>query len=75
MLPASIPVAPGQPLASLVQTPLLFSGDFLQYAIVFFVVALVAAALGARGIAGLTMEIAKWFVIIFLVLAVLSIVL
>lgn len=46
----------------------------LQYAIVFFVLAILAAAVGARGVAGVTMTIAKWFVIIFLVLAVVSIV-
>lgn len=46
----------------------------LQYAIVFFVLAILAAAVGARGVAGVTMAIAKWFVIIFLVLAVVSIV-
>ena len=53
----------------------LFSGDFLQLAIVFFVLALVAALVGARGVAGISMEIAKWFIIIFVVLAVVSLVL
>jgi len=52
-----------------------FSGDFLELAVVFFVLALLAAVLGARGVAGLSMEIAKWFVVIFVVLAVISIVL
>lgn len=46
----------------------------LQYAIIFFVLAILAAAVGARGVAGVTMAVAKWFVIIFLVLAVVSIV-
>ena len=55
--------------------PLQFSGDFLHWAVVFFIIAIVAAVLGARGIAGVTMTIAKWFVIIFLVLAVISILL
>lgn len=52
-----------------------FSGDFLSLAIAFFVLAIVAALLGARGVAGLSMEIAKWLVLIFLVLAVVSLVL
>jgi len=57
-------------------TPLqFFSGEFLQYAIVFFVLALVAAVLGARGIAGLSMTIAKWLVIVFIALAIISLVL
>lgn len=47
-------------------------GDLLELAILFFVLAIVAAILGAREIAGLTMEIARWLVIIFLVLAVLT---
>jgi len=38
----------------------------------FLVLALVAFILGARGVAGFTMEIAKWFVIIFVVLAIVS---
>ncbi|MFC7136948.1 DUF1328 family protein [Halobaculum litoreum] len=53
----------------------LFSGEFLQYAVVFFVLAVVAAVFGARGIAGLSMTIAKWLVIAFLVLAVVSLLL
>ena len=44
----------------------------LELALLFFVIAIVAAALGATGVAGLTMSIAKWLVLIFLVLAVLS---
>jgi uncharacterized membrane protein YtjA (UPF0391 family) len=60
-------------VASLV--PLQLSGDFLQWAVIFFVIAIVAAVLGARGVAGVTMTIAKWFVIIFLVLAVISLLL
>lgn len=53
----------------------LFSGDFLYLAIVFFVLAIVAALFGSRGFAGLSMAIAKWFVIIFVVLAVIALVL
>lgn len=53
----------------------LFTGDFLQYAIVFFVLALLAALLGSRDVAGVSMEIAKWFVIIFIVLAIITLIL
>ncbi|KDS90903.1 membrane protein [Halorubrum saccharovorum] len=55
--------------------PLQFSGDFLELAVLFFIIAIVAAVLGARGVAGLSMTIAKWLVIIFLVLAVISLLL
>ncbi len=65
MLPSSQATVPFQ----------LLTGEFLEYAIVFFVLAIVAALLGARGVAGVTMAIAKWFVIIFVVLAVVSLVL
>lgn len=47
----------------------------LELALLFFVVALVAGALGAGGVAGLSMSIAKWLVLIFLVLAVISLLL
>ncbi|MFW6153264.1 MAG: DUF1328 domain-containing protein [Halobacteriota archaeon] len=59
-----VPILPGQ-----------MSGDFLYLAVVFFVLAIIAAAVGASGIAGMTMTVAKWFVIIFVVLAVLSLLL
>lgn len=52
-----------------------FSGDFLYLALLFVVLAIIAAVFGARGIAGMSMTIAKWLVIIFLVLAVVSIIL
>lgn len=55
--------------------PAQFSGEFLQYAIVFFVLAIIAAAVGARDVAGISMEIARIFVIIFLVLAVITLIL
>ncbi|UPV98859.1 DUF1328 domain-containing protein [Halorussus gelatinilyticus] len=47
----------------------------LELAIAFAVLAIIAAALGAGGVAGLSMDIAKWLVIVFLVLAVVSLVL
>jgi len=53
----------------------LFGGSFLELALLFFVLALVAGVLGASGVAGLSMDIAKWLVIIFIVLAVVSLVL
>jgi len=46
----------------------------LELAIAFFVLAVIAGALGAGGVAGLSMDIAKWLVIAFLVLAVVSLV-
>ncbi|WP_121742609.1 DUF1328 domain-containing protein [Natronorubrum halophilum] len=44
----------------------------LELALLFFVIAIIAGALGATGVAGITMTIAKWLVILFLVLAVVS---
>jgi uncharacterized membrane protein YtjA (UPF0391 family) len=46
--------------------------DLIGLAVVFLILALVAYVLGARGIAGFSMEIAKWLVIIFIVLAIIS---
>lgn len=54
--------------------PLQFGGGFLEFAILFAILAIVAAVLGASGIAGVSMTIAKWFVIVFVALAVLSLV-
>ena len=56
-------------------SPLQFSGSFLYYAIVFFVLAIVAYVVGARGVGGVSMGIAKLLVVIFLILALVSIVL
>lgn len=58
-----------------VQPLQLFSGDFLYLAIVFLVLALLAAIVGARGVAGMSMAIAKWLIIIFVVLAIVSLIL
>jgi uncharacterized membrane protein YtjA (UPF0391 family) len=41
-------------------------------AVFFLVLALVFFILGARGIAGFSMEIAKWLVIIFVVVAIVT---
>lgn len=60
---------------SIVIQPLQFGGGFLSLAIAFFVLALIAALVGARGVAGISMAIAKWFVIIFVVLAIIALIL
>ena len=52
-----------------------FGGGFIELAILFVILAVVAGLLGARGVAGLSMDIAKWLVIIFLVLAIISFIL
>jgi len=49
--------------------------DLIYLAVVFLVLALIAYILGARGIAGFSMEIAKWLVIIFVVIAVVTFIL
>lgn len=52
--------------------PLQFVGGFVELAVLFLILALVAAVLGARGVAGLSMDIAKWLVIIFVILAIVT---
>jgi uncharacterized membrane protein YtjA (UPF0391 family) len=64
-------MALSQPLSPTQLVPLQVDG-LLGLAVLFVVLALVAAVLGARGIAGLSMDIAKWLVIIFIVLAVVT---
>ena len=46
--------------------------DLIYLAVVFLILALVAFILGAKGIAGFSMEIAKWLVIIFVVVAIIT---
>jgi uncharacterized membrane protein YtjA (UPF0391 family) len=46
----------------------------LGLAIVFLVIALLAWAVGARGIAGFSMEIAKILIVVFLVLFVVALI-
>ena len=46
--------------------------DLIWLAVVFLILALVFYIVGARGIAGFTMEIAKIFVIIFIIIAVVT---
>lgn len=52
--------------------PIQFGGDLIGLAILFLILAVVALVLGMGEIAGLSMTIAKWLVIIFIVLAVIS---
>jgi len=47
--------------------------DLLYLAVVFFAIALILGVLGWRG-AGISMDIAKWLVIAFIILAILSLV-
>jgi uncharacterized membrane protein YtjA (UPF0391 family) len=47
----------------------------LELALAFLVLALIAGVVGASGVAGISMDIAKWLVILFVVLAVVSLVL
>jgi uncharacterized membrane protein YtjA (UPF0391 family) len=56
-------------------SPLLAGGGFIELAILFLILAVVAAVLGATEVAGLSLTIAKWFVIGFVILAVISLVL
>ncbi|SDC78448.1 Protein of unknown function [Natrinema hispanicum] len=56
-------------------TPLQTGGGVLYWALVFFVLAIIAAAVGARGVAGISMEIARIFVLIFIILAVVALLL
>ncbi|MCQ6962997.1 DUF1328 domain-containing protein [Methanolobus chelungpuianus] len=44
----------------------------IELAVIFLILAIVAYILGARGVAGFSMEIAKWLVIIFIILAIVS---
>ena len=47
--------------------------DLLYLSVVFFVIALILGILGVRG-AGISMDIAKWLIIVFIILAVLSLI-
>ncbi|EMA49874.1 MULTISPECIES: DUF1328 domain-containing protein [Halococcus] len=58
-------------LATLTGT-VLQSGGFIELAIGFLVLALIAYVVGAQGIAGISMEIARILVIVFIILAVVS---
>jgi uncharacterized membrane protein YtjA (UPF0391 family) len=47
----------------------------IELAVLLLILALVAFILGARGIAGFSMEIAKWLIIIFVILAIVAFIL
>lgn len=64
----SAPTAAGTTVAQ-------FSGEFIELAVLFFLLAIVAAVLGARGVAGVSMAAARWLIIAFLVLALVTAVL
>jgi uncharacterized membrane protein YtjA (UPF0391 family) len=49
--------------------------DLIYLAVIFLVLALVFFILGAKGIAGFSMEIAKWLVIIFVIIAIVTFIL
>ena len=59
----------------LTAVPAQIGGGFLELAVLFAILAIVAALLGARGVAGLSMDIAKWLVLLFVVLAIISLLL
>jgi len=47
----------------------------IELAVLFLVLALVAYILGARGIAGFSMDIARWLIIIFIIIAIVAFIL
>jgi uncharacterized membrane protein YtjA (UPF0391 family) len=47
----------------------------IELAVLFLVLALVAYIVGARGLAGFSMDIAKWLVIIFVIVAIVAFIL
>ncbi len=48
---------------------------FLWYALVFFALAIIAGIVGFQGVAGISMRVARIFIAIFLVLAIVSLLL
>ncbi len=58
----------------LIDQAVFLQGSFIELAILFFVLAIIAGALGAGGVAGISMRVAKILVIVFLVLAVVSLI-
>lgn len=49
--------------------------SLIGLAILFLILAFVSYVLGARGVAGMSMEIAKWLVVIFIILAIVTFIL
>lgn len=63
-------------LVAMLWAPLqFFTGEFLYYGVAFFVLAIIAGVVGLRGVAGISMEIARIFVLIFIVLAIITLIL
>jgi len=60
-------------VGGLTATPL--QGGFLWFALVFFALAIVAGIVGLQNVAGISMEVARIFVVIFLVVAIVSLLL
>lgn len=58
-----------------VTVPPLQAGGFIELALLFFVLAILSAVVGLGGVAGISMRIAKLFVLLFLVLFIVSLVL
>ncbi len=50
------------------------TGGLITLVVVFLVLALAAYLLGARGVAGFSLELAKVLVVVFVILAVLSVI-
>jgi uncharacterized membrane protein YtjA (UPF0391 family) len=49
--------------------------SLIGLAVLFLILAFVSYVLGARGVAGMSMEIAKWLVVIFIILAIVTFIL
>lgn len=64
-----------QPIAAAFVPAQILGDGLLGWAITFFVLAVVAGVAGFRGIAGVTMRVAKLLVVVFLLLAVVSLLL
>ena len=48
--------------------------DLIYLAVIFLILALVFFMMGMRGIAGVTMDVAKWLVIIFIAVAIIMLI-
>jgi uncharacterized membrane protein YtjA (UPF0391 family) len=62
-------VAPPPAVPSIATVPLQSGGGLLYYAVVLVILAVIAGIAGFRGVAGLSFRAAKFLVVIFLVLA------
>lgn len=47
-------------------------GGLISLAVLFIILALVAYVMGAKDIAGFSMDVAKWLVVIFVILAIVA---